>query len=971
MSGVTSGVGLFSGIDRNSIIQQLLSIDARAKTPVQRRITSLQGLSAAYLDVSSKLGSLRTAAQAFRVDKVFDFASATTSNESVATATASTGAPSGEYRVTVGRLASTQQMMSRAFADDNVTGLGLSELVYEGAQGRLDSETRLSDMRGGLGVQRGSIQIRDGSGATATIDLSRATSINDVLSAINGQTSVRVRARIDDTSGTSYASGDGLIIEDLSGGTGQLSVANFGGTTTASDLGIAGAVNAGQRLDNNPAVPTTSAAATAIRGKRINVIGTATGLRGLNDGLGVGFNRGIGAMTEDFTVTAKNGSTFNVDLGDVYDAQLKKTASAVTTIGEAVQRFNDAAIAANVNVRAAVNDDGSGLKLTDSTGGGGSLGVAAINGSTAAVDLGIAGSVAGNVLVGSRLTAKINSVQAARLRAGGGFVPQDNDIDFTLRDGTSLSVLADVTGSVSDMIASINNASGNNGRVTASLDSSANRMVLTDNTSGGGSLNISGALATALEVDGSFTSGKASSGRMQRQYVSANTQLSALNYGRGIGTGTFEITASNGLRRTVTIGSGDQNVQDLVNRINSNNAEGGLTLFSARVNDSGDGVIIEDSAGGANKLSIKDNSGAVARNLFLAGTAESTGSNFINGSYERRIALDPADTLQQALTKINNAGLNVRASVLRDGSSTPFRLSLSSRSTGSGGAFTLDAVGQDLGLTTTTAGRDALVFYGSDDTTAALAVESSSNNVTGAIPGVSLELKGVSSTPVTISVSADTTKITEKVKAFVDAYNALIKSIDDRSTYDADAQRRGVLLGDSVTSELRGVMQNLWQSRAQGVTGQFSFLFEAGIRSGTKGQLTFNEDAFRAALERDPRGVADLFGARTADANASRREISPGVFVNETVAGTVTSRGVMEIMADTLERYTRSTDGVLTRSTRTIDDQIKANNARITTIDARIASRRTRLERQFIAMESAIGRLQGQQSSLSSIRPTT
>ncbi|MCU0689680.1 MAG: hypothetical protein MUE97_08075, partial [Phycisphaerales bacterium] len=113
MSGITSGVGLFSGIDRNQIIGQLLRIEERPKTNIQRRIASLQGLSAAYLDVTSKISALRTSAQSFRGDRVFESAAASSSNADAVRATASVGAPSGEYRVNVGRLASTQQLMTR------------------------------------------------------------------------------------------------------------------------------------------------------------------------------------------------------------------------------------------------------------------------------------------------------------------------------------------------------------------------------------------------------------------------------------------------------------------------------------------------------------------------------------------------------------------------------------------------------------------------------------------------------------------------------------------------------------------------------------------------------------------------------------------------------------------------------------------------------------------------------------------
>jgi flagellar hook-associated protein 2 len=970
MSGVTSGVGIFSGIDRNQIISQLLAIEGRAKQPIQRRIGSLQGLQAAYLDVTSKLSSLRTTAQSFRIDRAFELAAASSSNADVVRATASTGAPAGEYRVTVARLASTQQVLSRSLADQNITGLGLSEVVFEGAEGRLDAETKLAGLRGGQGVARGTIQIRDGTGATATVDLTRATTISDVVTAINQQTGVRVRARVDDVRGTGFRAGDGLVIEDISGGTGALTISDFGPTNTATELGIAGTVNQGQRLDNNDASQVATTRAT-IRGLRINTLGDNSALSTLNDGLGVGFNRAIGvagAPTPDLTVTVTGtgAASFKVDLGEVYDANGLRTRSAATTLGEVIARFNEAAAASGTTVRADYNADRTGLRL-EGQAGTASIAVVAEAGSTAAADLGILGSVNGTRLDGARLNSSINSVQVARL--GGGTGVGFDDLSVTLRSGVTLAIIAAVDGSVSDLLDSINSASGNNGRLTASLDSSGNRLVLRDTTSGTALTNISGGLAGALELPTSFVGGAAASGRLQRQYVGENTELSRLNYGRGVGVGSFEITSSSGFRRTVSIGASVRTVGEVIQAINSAGNENGTQRFRARINDTGDGILVEDDSAGGNNLTIRDTSGGVARNLFLAGEADTAGNASINGSSERRIVVNPADTLEQVTTKINNANLNIRASVLRDGSASPFRLAVSSRTTGASGAFTLDTVGADLGLSTSTQGRDALVFYGSDDPTRALAVESSSNTVSGAIPNVSLELRSVSTTPVTIGVTPDIEKITEKVNAFVEGFNALIDSISSRATFDADANKRGVLLGDSVTGELRSGLQRLVQGRAQGVSGQFSFLFDVGISLTTGGKIKLDDAKLRAALERDPRGVTDLFAARVQAPSTQR--VIPGGTVNETVPGAITAKGVMEIIADELDRYNRSTDGVLTRSQRTLDEQIKANNTRIATIDARIASRRDRLERQFIQMESTIGRLQGQQSSVGNIRQVT
>ncbi|MBL8991191.1 MAG: hypothetical protein JNJ48_06385, partial [Phycisphaerae bacterium] len=256
MSGITSGVGVFSGIDRNQIISQLLSLDARPKAIAQKRIGQLQGLSVAYLDINSRLSGLKSAAAKFANLKVFDAAKATSGNSDVLSAVATPGAAVGNYQLLVDRLASAQQLLSQGFTDASSTGLGLSSITFESAQGRLDRDTKLSTLNGGAGVARGRIQVTDSAGASATVDLSRAESINDVLTALNGLSGVRLSARID---------GDRLVVTDAAGGVGRLTIADAAGYSTATSLGIAGQADA-------------TGSGGKVNGSQINRVGAATSL---------------------------------------------------------------------------------------------------------------------------------------------------------------------------------------------------------------------------------------------------------------------------------------------------------------------------------------------------------------------------------------------------------------------------------------------------------------------------------------------------------------------------------------------------------------------------------------------------------------------------------------------------------------------------------------------------------------------
>ena len=156
-----------------------------------------------------------------------------------------------------------------------------------------------------------------------------------------------------------------------------------------------------------------------------------------------------------------------------------------------------------------------------------------------------------------------------------------------------------------------------------------------------------------------------------------------------------------------------------------------------------------------------------------------------------------SDTLDQIVTKVNQADVGVNVAVISDGSATaPYHLSFTSGRTGRAGRFTIGSEGADMGLTTLSQGQDARVFFGSSDPAGAVLLTSSTNDLDGIVNGVSIDLKTVSTEPVTLTISRDTGAVETAVNTFITAYNNLIDRIDTLTAYDAETQRRGVLLGD-------------------------------------------------------------------------------------------------------------------------------------------------------------------------------
>jgi flagellar hook-associated protein 2 len=947
MSGISTGTGLFSGINTQQLISQILAVESRPKMLAQRRMAQLQGQQAAYLDINSRISALKTSAASFRLNKTFQSHAAVSSHIDILTATASTSALPGSYSFIVDRMVTSQQLLSRGFANASTAGLNAGSFSFEPVVARLDRDTSLSDLNGGAGVQRGKIIISDSSGKNATIDLSRVGTVNEVLEAINSAEAIDVTASVE---------GGRFILRSDSGA--DLTVRSTAGFTTAESLGIARATAAG---------PT-------VTGSVVYQLGGSTSLGTLNDGNGIFRNPATGNARFDFRITVSDGNgnvdTVNVNIGDILNAENVVTESAPTTLGGVITRIN-AALRETVgdeDIIARIAADGVSLEIVDSQNRTIEVLEHPTARSTAAADLGLkTGEPQVGQVSGRRILAGINSTLTGLLNGGRG-IAGDGSISITARDGTIHNLSIDPGGSIGDILAAINGHAS--GKFSAALSSTGTGIVLSDVSGGTGNFIVLGASAESLGIATDETGvGAARVGgkNLQRQYITAGTALATLRNNQGVGTGRFRIFDSTGNTAEVNITSEDRTLDDIISKINSRG-----TLIRARINAGGDGLeLYEDSPeSGTLKIRVQDEAGAVAANLNIKGESASgeVGQNTINGSFERTVTFAAGDTLEQIAQKINAAGVGVAASIINDGGGTaPFRLSLTSRHSGAAGRFILDTGGLELGASQLEAGQDARVFFGATDPARAVLLTSSRNTLDNVITGVTIDLKQTSASPVTLTVSRDQAAMETAVNGFLEAFNGVIGRISHQTRYDKDSNTRGPLLGDGNVIAVRSSLYNAVQGRALNITGSFERLTDVGITVGSGGTLQLNRDRFRQALEQDPQGVAELFAARV-QVPRTPVQFEPGITINEPDApDEFSSLGVASIVENLSESFINSLNGSLTRKNNGLTTQIELQNKRIADYDLRLTSRRGILERQFLAMERAIGKLQTQQGSIGQI----
>src|SRR5205823_652680 len=134
------------------------------------------------------------------------------------------------------------------------------------------------------------------------------------------------------------------------------------------------------------------------------------------------------------------------------------------------------------------------------------------------------------------------------------------------------------------------------------------------------------------------------------------------------------------------------------------------------------------------------------------------------------VTITGGDTLNDVVAKIKASSAPVSAAVLRDAASgRPYRLSLASNQSGLDGQLAIDAGNSGLAFSTLVRPSDATVIFGPTTTDTPLVLSSATNTLTDAIPGVRLDLVGLSGQSATVSISQDADSIARSLSLFASA----------------------------------------------------------------------------------------------------------------------------------------------------------------------------------------------------------
>ena len=914
MGRITTSVGLISGLNISEIVDQLVGIAAIPRDTIAARNKDMQSQQTAIGALSAKLLGMQFDLGKLAGKSLYAAKKATSSDATVLSATISSAsqAVKSNYSFTPVRTASAQQLVSQRFTSADST-FGAQSISFR-TGGAVNKGISLEDLNSGLGVRLGEVRITDKSGEDAVIDLRFATNVDDVLNAINTNTTINV---------TAEAVGDQIRLTDKTGQSGTLSVQEVNNGHTASDLGILGITAVG--------------GTTSGTGTDVFKLHAGTRLSKLNDGNGVYFTDSTGAVDDLVFEFADESGPIGLNL------------SGSETLGDIVDAINESEDLAG-KVTAAISADGNRLELTDLTSGAGTFSVS--NGvlGTAADDLGLSVTATGNTINGAQLTSGLRDTLLSSLNGGAGIETFGN-LNITNRDGVLSAI--DLTGveTLNELVDAINAQATD---VTASINSNGSGIELTD-TSGGSTSNFivasaSGStIAEDLGIVHDAATTEIGSGALDRQTLSLATLLSATRGGQGITSlGDLAITDSLGVKRTIDLNPTDNEattIGDVIDRINASTVG-----VEARLNDTGDGILLVDTAGGTGKLKVEDSGGTVAADLNLLGESvevdiEGTPTEVIDGTTINSLEIEDGDTLTEVVTKINALNGGVTASLLNDGQGV--RLSLIVNKTGAANEILLDLDEANFQFQETSSAQDALLQFGSLQSGGGILVTSATNTFKDVVSGLNLTVQKASTTAVSVNISSNDSGLVTVAEDFVKSYNALRDDIASLTSFDPDALTTGLLFGTNEALRVDTEISRLVTDNFFGL-GSFESLVEIGFTVDEDGKLELNKATFQEAFATDPEGLQAFFGDDENGGVVSRFD-------------TVINRlaGVDTELNDT-------PDGLLTLRTKSLQATIDNNTDRIEELDAFLERQRERLTLQYAQLESILADFQSTQSTLAS-----
>ncbi len=311
----------------------------------------------------------------------------------------------------------------------------------------------------------------------------------------------------------------------------------------------------------------------------------------------------------------------------------------------------------------------------------------------------------------------------------------------------------------------------------------------------------------------------------------------------------------------------------------------------------------------------------------------------IGAGAQTSIAIAATDKLDDVIGKINSAGLRVTASSFYDG--TAYRIQLRGLDTGAANTLNITETGTTFGFNvpanTVQTAQDAEIKL---DT---FTIKSATNQVTGAIRGVTLALTAETTTAVTLAIESDPDALKTKLSALVDAYNGVATKAKELAGNGTIKAKDANLAGDStlraITSRLSSALQTVTST-----TGTYTSLGSVGLSLDRSGKLSLDSAKFTKAMAADSDAVTKLLSGTSGGA-----------------------LGVMNVVSSAVDIFTKAGSGLLVGRSEALTAATKRLQGRIDAEETRINRYAEQLRKQFTRMDTTVASWNAQSNYLNQL----
>jgi flagellar hook-associated protein 2 len=398
---------------------------------------------------------------------------------------------------------------------------------------------------------------------------------------------------------------------------------------------------------------------------------------------------------------------------------------------------------------------------------------------------------------------------------------------------------------------------------------------------------------------------------------------------------SFTLTNASGTATTITTGAGNtgDNLTDLASAINGRNLGVNAT-------------VVTDASG--SRLSLVSSTAASAGNFTISSanytgtswsaqeipTGTTLGANSItitpHGGPATVINTTSGETYAQLASGINALGIGVTATASSDAngtnlsitSSTPFTISEPSF------GFNQASLGQNANLTVD-----------------GVPISSTTNTVTGAIPGVTLNLLGATAgTAVNLTVASDAAQASTAINQLVTDYNTAMGLVNTQFALTTDSSgvpSQGIVAQDSTVRSLQNALEtalNYVAPPPAAGTTTISTLSNLGITMGNDGTLSVDTTTLTNALTTHPTDVQTFFEGTALNGFASSFNAALDHFTNPgTGAFTLDLNGISKSSSALTQQISDFESGYIANQQTILQAEYSAAETALQTLPTQMA----------------------------------